>query len=154
MRGAIALLALLLAACTAPRADEGVTAAQAMAPLIGCWREAGEGAELCFETLGDHVVEIGDGHETTYHYDDSARLIAWAYAEPEGARANGAIVRVEQGYIIEPYLRIHADGGEQRLRARWALEGADVLRIETEQTEQGRWRAFSHSVFERVNVRQ
>lgn len=153
---------LVLAACAAPVAPVRVeSAAAAMAPLIGCWRGAFEGApdivdEHCFETLGEHVVDIhavrptSYGGETTYHLDDTQGVIVWAYAATDGGRSNGSISPTDTGFVVAPHTHRGATGETYRLRAAWTFGGADRFVMTTERETAGAWRPFMRVTFMRA----
>lgn len=156
-------LALALAACAAQPAREQ-SAAEAMAPLLGCWRGAFDGNaevydERCFEVLsGEHVV---DAHyvrpttysgETTYHYDEAAGEIVFAYASSDGGRSNGAM-RIEDGAFVFPaHLHRGAGGQETRLRSTWRFEGPDRYVAATERFADGVWRPFMRITYTRASA--
>lgn len=154
-------LAGMLAACAGPMAAQPPSAAELLAPLLGCWRGAFAGNaaisdERCFERLGAHVVDIHAvrptfyGGETTYHADDATGAIVWAYAANDGGRSNGGIARTARGYAIAPFTHFGANGERYRLRANWVLEGADAFVVETEREIDGRWTRFSQIRFSRA----
>jgi hypothetical protein len=161
----VSALALALAACAAqPARDQ--SAAEALAPLLGCWR--GEFAdapdihdERCFEALaGEHVVDIHHvrptdySGETTYHFDEAARRIVFAYSASDGGRSNGE-VRVEQGALAFPaHAYRGADGTQLRLRSVWRFEGADRFVVTTEREEEGAWRPFMRIAYVRTPARE
>jgi hypothetical protein len=152
-------LALALAACTAPARVQ--TAAEAFAPLMGCWRGAFENQpdiedERCFQPLGDHVVDThavrptAYAGETTYHLDETSGEIVFAYASNDGGRSNGS-VRVEGSrYIFAPHTHRGGDGTELRLRSTWTLEAPQRLVMITEQEEGGAWRPFMRISYARA----
>ena len=152
-------LALSLMACAAPAPEQ--SAADAFAPMIGCWR--GEFAnqpnirdERCFQTLGDHVVDTRAvrpttyAGETTYHLDETSGQIVFAYASNDGGRSNGS-VRVDGArYVFAPHMHRSADGSERRLRSTWTREGPDRFVMESEQEEGGTWRPFMRVAYARA----
>jgi len=118
-----AVLALLgLAACAAPQSHI-TDAATAMAPLMGCWRGEFVGGppdatdRRCFERLEPghvvdthHVWPTAYRGETTYHFDDAADAIVFAYAASDGGRSNGE-VRVEgSAFVFPPHTFRGSDG--------------------------------------------
>ncbi len=144
-------LALALASCAAP-APEQESAAQALAPLIGCWRGVFEGQpdirdERCFQTLGEHVVDTHHvrptaySGETTYHFDDAGNQIVFAYAASDGGRSNGSISVEGDAFVVAPHTHVGADGVGRRLRSIWTLQGAHLV-MATEREEGGVWRPF------------
>jgi hypothetical protein len=154
------LLALMLVACATP--VQPPRAVDAMAPLMGCWRGAFEGQaaihdERCFEALGDgHVVDTHAvrpteyAGETTYHYDDAAHQIVFAYAANDGGRSNGAMHVIDGGFDFPPHTYRGPDGVEQRLRSRWVLEDGDRFVTVSEREEGGVWRPLMRITYERV----
>jgi len=152
-------LALALLACAAPA--RGQTAAEAFAPLIGCWLGAFENQpdiedERCFQTLGEHVVDTHAvrpttyAGETTYHLDETSGEIVFAYASNDGGRSNGS-VRLEDGrYVFAPHTHRGADGTELRLRSTWTREGPDRLVMTSEREEGGAWRPFMRITYTRA----
>jgi hypothetical protein len=158
------VLALALVACAAPAREQ--SAAEALQPLLGCWRGAFENAphiydERCFETLsGEHVVDIHRvrptdySGETTYHYDPAARRIVFAYSASNGGRSNGE-VRVEEGAFVFPaHTHRGPDGAEQRLRSAWRFEGDERFVVTTEREQGGAWRPFMRITYVRVPARE
>ncbi|MGE0741823.1 MAG: hypothetical protein AB7O98_10815 [Hyphomonadaceae bacterium] len=153
------LIALALAACAAPARSP--TAAEALAPLIGCWRGTFDGNaevhdERCFERLGAHVVDTHRvlpttyAGETTYH-DDGAGGIVFAYASNDGGRSNGAVEPQVGRLVFPPHMHRAADGAELRLRATWVLEAPDRFVSMSEVEEGGAWRPFMRIVYERAD---
>lgn len=147
-----AALALILAACAAAP-PPAPTAAEALAPLIGCWRGTFEGQpdiidERCFQTLGEHVVDTHHvrptayAGETTYHLDEAHDVIVFAYAANDGGRSNGALSREANTIDIAPHVHIAGGGEQYRLRSTWTLEPPDRLVMATEREEDGAWRPF------------
>lgn len=145
-------LALALAACAAAP-SQAQTAAEALAPLIGCWRGTFENQpdiidERCFQTLGEHVVDTHHvrptayAGETTYHLDETQGAIVFAYASSDGGRSNGALSREANRIQIAPHTHLGGDGEAYRLRSTWTLEMSDRLVMETEREEGGAWRPF------------
>jgi hypothetical protein len=159
MRRAL-ILALVLIACAAPA--RGQSAAEAFAPLIGCWRGAFEGnAELsderCFEPLGAHVVDTHHVRPTDYSgeatfHDDGAGGIIFAYAASDGGRSNGALRAEGARYVIAPHTHIGGEGTRHRLRGVWTLEAPDRLVMETEREEGGVWRPYMRITYTRVSA--
>lgn len=155
------VLGSVLAAGAGPIAAQPLSAAELLAPMLGCWRGAFEGNaaitdERCFDLLGEHVVDLhavrptSYAGETTYHADDATGEIVWAYAANNGGRSNGAIARTERGYVIAPFTHFGANGERHRLRSTWVLEGADAFVVETEREIEGRWTPFSRIRFVRA----
>jgi len=153
------LLALVLAACAAPAREHA--AAAAFAPLMGCWRGVFENQpdirdERCFAPLGEHVVDTHHvrptpyAGETTYHYDEAAGEIVFAYAASDGGRSNGS-VRVEGArFLFSAHTHRSGDGRELRLRSTWTLEAPDRLVMTTEHEENGAWRPFMRITYARA----
>jgi len=153
------VLALALGACAAPA--RGQTAAEAFAPLMGCWRGAFENQpnihdERCFQTLGEHVVDTHAvrpttyAGETTYHLDETSGQIVFAYASNDGGRSNGS-VRVEDGaYVFPAHTHRGADGAELRLRSTWTMDGANRLVMASETEEGGAWRPLMRITYTRA----
>lgn len=158
MRGVV--LALLLAACAAP-ARVG-SAAEEMAPLLGCWRGTfAEGPaeirdERCFETLGEHVVDrhivvpVNYSGETTYHVGGGGDRIIFAYAASDGGRSHGEVQRTPQGYNFPDHEYRAGNGTLRRLRARWVFEGPDRFVSVSEHDEGQGWRPLMRITYERV----
>ncbi len=153
-----ASLALALAACAAPAQPQ--TAADALAPLIGCWRgtfdtQADLVDERCFQRLGEHVVDTHHvrptdyAGETTYHLDETQGVIVFAYAASDGGRSNGAIAVNGDAIMVAPHTHVGAEGDQYRLRSIWRLEG-DRLVMSTEREDAGRWRPFMRIVYTRA----
>ena len=152
------VLALALAACAAPA--RGQPAAEAFAPLMGCWRGEFENQpdihdERCFQTLGEHVVDTHAvrpttyAGETTYHLDETSREIVFAYASNDGGRSNGS-VRLENGaYVFPAHTHRSSDGTESRMRSTWTME-ADRLVMASEVEEAGAWRPFMRITYVRA----
>ncbi len=147
----------VLAGCAAPMRE--VTTAEALAPLMGCWRGTFENVrdvydERCFERLGAHIVDVHHvrptsySGETTYH-DDGAGGIVFAYAASDGGRSNGALRVDGDRYVVEPHTHRGGDGAEYRLRSTWALEGADRLVMSTERQIDGAWQPFMRITYTR-----
>lgn len=159
-RGAIALA---LAACAGPPAQD-VSAAQVMAPLLGCWRgefagQAGIHDERCFETLsGEHVVDVHYvrpteySGETTYHYDEAAGVIVFAYSASDGGRSNGSVRVAEHALAFPPHVYRAPDGSEQRLRSTWSFDGEDRFVAESERFADGAWRPFMRIEYARTSA--
>ncbi len=155
--------ALALAACAQSPAPQ--SAVEAFAPLMGCWRGTFENQpdirdERCFEPLGDHVVDThavlptAYAGETTYHLDETAGEIVFAYAANDGGRSNGVVRREGDRFVIEPHTHVGGGGEEYRLRSTWSIEGADRFVMRTERQVDGAWRPFSQISFVRVDDRQ
>jgi hypothetical protein len=151
-------LALALAACAAPAREQA--AADAFAPLLGCWRGEFEGQpnihdERCFQTLGDHVVDTHAvrptdyAGETTYHLDEMSGEIVFAYASNDGGRSNGSVRTDGERYVFAPHLHRNADGAERRLRSIWTRDGPDRFVMESEQEDGGAWRPFMRVAYVR-----
>lgn len=153
------LLVLALAACAAPVRAQ--TAAEALSPLTGCWRGSFENQpelvdERCFQTLGEHVVDIhhvrptGYSGETTYHLDDAHGVIVFAYAASDGGRSNGSLHVQGDTIVIPPHTHFGGGGAEYRLRSTWTLEAPDRLVMATEREEGGAWRPFTRIFYTRA----
>jgi hypothetical protein len=153
------LLALALTACSAPSPEQ--SAAQALAPLLGCWRgefqnQADIRDERCFQALGDHVVDIHHvrptaySGETTYHFDEAAGQIVFAYAASDGGRSNGSISVGGDRILVAPHTHVGGDGTEHRLRSTWTIESAGRFVMVTERHEEGAWRPFSQIAYTRA----
>jgi hypothetical protein len=152
-------LALAFAACAAPAREQ--TAAEAFAPLMGCWRGAFENQpniedERCFQPLGDHVVDTHAvrpttyAGETTYHLDDTSGQIVFAYASNDGGRSNGSVRVDGSRFVFAPHTHRGGDGVEQRLRSTWMLEAPDRLVMVSEHEERGAWRPFMRVTYTRA----
>lgn len=149
---------LALAACATPARPPDLAS---LAPLLGCWRGEFEGAaevydERCFEPLGAHFV---DTHyvrptpysgETTYHYDEAAREIVFAYAASDGGRSNGSVRAQGGALIFPPHTYIAPDGAPQRLRSTWRFDGADRFVTVSEREEGGVWRTLMRITYTRA----
>lgn len=158
IRALILVFALSACASSAPRQS----AADAFAPLLGCWRGAFENQpalhdERCFQTLGEHVVDThavrptSYSGESTYHLDEAAGEIVFAYAGSDGGRSNGA-VRVDGArFVFAPHIHRGGDGSAQRLRAAWTMQGADSYVALTEREEGGAWRPFMRITYVRAS---
>jgi hypothetical protein len=163
VKPALVLALSALAACAAQPAQVR-TAAEALAPLLGCWRGEFANApdihdERCFETLsGEHVVDTHHvrptqySGETTYHLDEAAREIVFAYSASDGGRSNGSM-QVEQNALIFPeHTYRGADGSELRLRSTWRIEGVDRFVAASERLENGDWRPFMQITYTRTSA--
>ena len=157
----VAALVLALAGCAGPAPERHQSAAAAFAPLMGCWRGAFADApgivdERCFEPLGEHVVDIHHvrptsyGGETTYHYDEAADEIVWAYAANDGGRSNGSIRREGERFIVAAHTHYGASGESYRLRSVWTIQTRDRFVMETEREQAGLWSPFARISFERA----
>jgi hypothetical protein len=153
------LLALVIAGCAAPARQQ--TAADAFAPLMGCWRGTFDGQpnihdERCFETLGEHVVDTHHvrpttyAGETTYHLDDAQREIVFAYASNDGGRSNGSMHTEGERLIFPAHAHRSSDGAELRLRSTWTIESPDRFVTVSEQKEAGAWRPFMRITYTRA----
>jgi hypothetical protein len=152
-------LALALGACAAPA--RGQTAAEAFAPLLGCWRGEFENQpnihdERCFQTLGEHVVDTHAvrpttyAGETTYHLDETSGDIVFAYASNDGGRSNGSVRLEGERFVFPAHTHRSADGTELRMRSTWTLASPDRLVMTSEQEEEGAWRLFMRITYARA----
>lgn len=135
-----------------------------MAPLLGCWRGDFDGQpdihdERCFETLSDaHVTDVHYvrpteySGEATYHYDEAAGRIVFAYAASDGGRSNGSMHVEEDALVFPPHVYRGPDGAEQQLRSTWTLESADRFVVESEKLEDGAWRPFMRITYRRTST--
>lgn len=154
------VVSLALWACASPQPPQN--AAEAFAPLIGCWRGAFENQpdlqdERCFQTLGEHVVDTHAvrptdyAGESTYHLDETSGEIVFAYAGNDGGRSNGS-VRVEgDRFVFPPHTHRGAGGIESRLRSTWRMVGPDRYVAFSEREEEGVWRPFMRIAYERAD---
>lgn len=153
-------LVLALMACAAPVRAQ--TAAEAFAPLIGCWRGEFENQpdvedERCFQTLREHVVDTHAvrpttyAGETTYHLDETSGAIVFAYASNDGGRSNGSVRAEGARYLFAAHTHRSGDGTELRLRSTWTLEAPDRLVMVSEQEENGAWRPFMRISYARAS---
>jgi hypothetical protein len=163
LRLALTFSLTVLAACAGQPAQVG-TAAGALAPLIGCWRGEFANApdihdERCFETLaGEHVVDTHHvrptqySGETTYHLDEAAREIVFAYSASDGGRSNGSMQVRRNALVFPEHAFRGADGSELRLRSTWRIEGADRFVAVSERFEDGAWRPFMQITYTRTSA--
>lgn len=157
MRALAVTIAFALTACAAQARQ--VTTAEALAPLIGCWRGTFDNTpdvydERCFQQLGAHIVDIhyvrptSYSGETTYH-DDGAGGIVFAYAASDGGRSNGALIADGARYVVQPHTHRGGGGAEYRLRSTWTLEAPGRLVMVTEQQVDAAWQPFMRITYTR-----
>ena len=158
------VFAVLLSACAmSARADDAMAP---FAPLLGCWRGAFEGNdaihdERCFEPMlggryvrDTHEVKPTDYRgETIYFLDVQRNALAFTYYASDGGMSSGLGHAQEGALVFEAHTYVGADGGTQRMRSRWTLEGADRFVATTEVERDGAWRPWGRITYTRQDVR-